>query len=143
MQSSRLQVDVELHSAVVAGDRALIDCLTRNVLENAVRYNEPGGWINACVATTEVDGRVEARFEVRNSTPAYEDTASAPRGHGIGLTVVDAIAAAHGGRTEYLRTEPGVFAARVHFPVAEHVEARPVPSTSTLVVTDDVDSATR
>jgi signal transduction histidine kinase len=143
MQSSRLQVDVELHPAVVAGDRALIDCLTRNVLENAVRHNEPGGWINACVATTEVDGHVEALLEVRNSTPAYEDTANAPRGHGIGLTVVDAIAAAHGGRTEYLRTEPGVFAARVHFPVAERVEPRGPPSTSTLVVTDHVDSTFR
>jgi signal transduction histidine kinase len=79
-----------------------------NLVDNALRYNVPGGRVE--VATASVDGG--ARIVVRNSgpviPPAEVDRLFEPfqqlhgrrvrhgAGHGLGLTIVRAIADAHG-----------------------------------------------
>ena len=97
-----------LESAPTAGDPRLVEILVANLVDNAVRYNVPGGRVG--VATSTVDGR--ARLTVTNTGPVVPPGELArlfepfqrlgrqrlrhPDGHGLGLAIVRAIATAHG-----------------------------------------------
>ncbi|WP_335988647.1 sensor histidine kinase [Glycomyces sp. MUSA5-2] len=91
--------------AAPSGHRALAERLVINLLDNAIRYNTPGGHVD--IRTSTRDGR--AVLEVANTGPdlAPEDverifmpfqrlgTARTARGFGLGLSIVSAVAAAH------------------------------------------------
>jgi signal transduction histidine kinase len=78
-----------------------------NLVDNAVRHNLPGGWVK--VATTMTGGRAIIRVSNTGAViPPYElDRLFQPfqqlgherirhgEGHGLGLAIVRAIAAAH------------------------------------------------
>jgi signal transduction histidine kinase len=98
-----------LDQAEVAGSRTLLSRLSVNLTDNAIRYNQPGGWVRV---TTTTDGP-SARLIVENSGPVLapgearqlgrpfrrggaERTCS-DGGVGLGLSIVTAIAAAHHG----------------------------------------------
>lgn len=102
-----LRVTRDLEPAVVDGEPTLLALLVRNLLHNAVRYNTPDGWLRVEVAART--GR--AVLTVANSGPpvadvprlfepfrrgAGERTGSAD-GSGLGLSIVRAVARAHGG----------------------------------------------
>ena len=102
-----MRVTLELEPAVIEGDRALLERLAANLLENGVRYNRPGGFVGRAHAL--VDGAAE--LEVENSGPLV-DPAAAGRlaepferlersadggGAGLGLSIVRAVGEAHGG----------------------------------------------
>lgn len=99
-----------LSPAPTAGNRLLLERLVANLVENAVRHNEAGGWVE--VTTTRDGDRV--RLAVRNGgppiPPEYVDGLFEPfrrvardrvgaggRGHGLGLSIVEAVAGAHHG----------------------------------------------
>jgi signal transduction histidine kinase len=102
-----LRLDSELRSAPTAGDPHLLERLIANLLDNAIRHNSPGGWVR--VASGVESGR--AVISVSNSGPVVptEDVerlsepfrrlggARSARGdgHGLGLSIVGAIATAH------------------------------------------------
>jgi signal transduction histidine kinase len=102
-----LRLDRELQRAPITGDRALVERLIANLLDNAIQHNIPGGWLS--VASSLDAG--EALLAVANSGPmvAPEQLASLLRpfqrlgvdrtdhdgGHGLGLSIVDAITTAH------------------------------------------------
>ncbi|MEQ3552350.1 HAMP domain-containing sensor histidine kinase [Pseudonocardia nematodicida] len=102
--------------ATVAGDGVLLHRLVANLMENAVRHNRDGGWIEAGCETMPdggvrlrvassgpelVHGQVAELFEPFRRGPVARTAHT--RGSGLGLSIVRAIAAAHGG---HVRGEP-------------------------------------
>jgi signal transduction histidine kinase len=110
----RLAVTVQATPATTAGDPELVDRLVGNLVENAVRHNVDGGWVSVrteAVGPDQRGGRT-AVLEVRNSGPVVRGDAveelfepfrrggrarTASRGAGLGLSIVRAVTAAHGG----------------------------------------------
>jgi signal transduction histidine kinase len=113
----RIKVDATLEPAPTRGDRVLLDRMIANLVENAVRHNEPDGWI-AIRTMQQVDG---ATFEIDNTGPTvtaeqiptlFEPFARAKQrlndsdGVGLGLSIASAIARAHDA-TITARPRPG------------------------------------
>jgi signal transduction histidine kinase len=128
-----LLVDSELAPAPLSGDRALIERLVSNLLDNAVRYNRPGGRIEVRTSTDGEAGR--ALLKVTNTGPAIapEDvgrlfepfqrlladrTGVDDGGHGLGLSIVRAIATAHDATITAEPQPEGGLAVSVSFPAA-------------------------
>ncbi len=112
-----IRVDAMLEPARTRGDRVLLERMIANLVENAVRHNNPGGWIGLRTIQ-QTDGAV---FEIANTganVPAeriptlFEPFARAtqrlnhPGGVGLGLSIASAIARAHN-TTITARPRPG------------------------------------
>jgi signal transduction histidine kinase len=95
-----------LESAPTRGDRVLLERMIANLVENAVRHNEPGGWVG--IRTHSQNG--SSVFEIANTGPEvpvdqlpqlFEPFARARErvdsqdGVGLGLSIAEAIAQAH------------------------------------------------
>ncbi|WP_433179428.1 sensor histidine kinase [Actinoallomurus sp. CA-150999] len=123
-----LRIDVRTSPAPIAGDPALAERLVANLIDNAVRYNVPGGRVEIDTATEEG----HAVLSVRNTGPVIPPdqvdglfepfqrlegrTARGDGGHGLGLSIVRAIAAAHDATiTAHARPEGGLDVA-IRFP---------------------------
>jgi signal transduction histidine kinase len=128
IQRHGLELDTTLEPAAVTGDRALIERLMANLVDNAVRYNRPGGRI--VIRTGAVNGH--AVIAVTNTGPVVrvEETdrmfepfqrlgggraARADGHHGLGLSIVRAIALAHEAAIEAVPQPEGGLAVTVSF----------------------------
>ncbi|MDL4812647.1 sensor histidine kinase [Actinomadura opuntiae] len=111
------RLDPRIAPAATAGDPALVERLVANLVDNAVRYNVPGGSVE--VATGSRDGT--AVVSVSNTGPVvpaeqvarllepFQRLDRSARGdghHGLGLSIAHAIVLAHGG-TLSARPRPG------------------------------------
>jgi signal transduction histidine kinase len=101
-------VRATLGTAPAAGDPRLVESLVANLVDNALRHNEPGGRVEVATGT----GGDGSRIVVRNTGPVVPpgevDRLFEPfqqldgrrirhgEGHGLGLAIVRAIADAHG-----------------------------------------------
>jgi len=128
-EEQEIEVTSALEPAFTAGHPALIERLMINLVDNAVRYNTPGGHVHAQTTTTP-DGH--AQFIVSNTGPAIPTTeierlfapfqrlksarSSGQRGHGLGLSIVQAIAAAHHAQLTAQPRDEGGLEVRVSFP---------------------------
>jgi signal transduction histidine kinase len=108
-ERAELTVTTDLRPAPVSGDPVLLDRLVSNLVDNAVRHNHPGGWVEVVTGRDER----ETVFTVRNSgdtvPPAELDRlfepfqrlasqrAAGARSTGLGLAIVRSIVDAHGG----------------------------------------------
>ena len=127
----RLTVDQDLHDAPVRGSEALLTHLAGNMIDNAIRHNQPGGWIR--VATG--GGAGTARLVVENSGPvldptrvgelaqpfrraAPDRTGASDTGVGLGLSIVASIAATHHGTLDLHARPHGGLRATVTLPLA-------------------------
>ncbi|WP_224391471.1 HAMP domain-containing sensor histidine kinase [Pseudonocardia sp. ICBG1293] len=128
----------DLGSAVVLADADLLRLLVVNLLHNAIRHNHRGGSVALTVRGR--DGAAELVVENTGDVPAVDEverlferfrrngTRSAPRGHGLGLSIVRAIADGHGGAARAVPRERGGLAVTVTLPAAGHGDLdRPVP----------------
>jgi signal transduction histidine kinase len=103
-----VRVRVEAEPAPVRGDPMLLERMVANLAENAVRHNEPGGWVTIqtgsdggeAVLRVENGGRpIPADAVERLADPFQRLARSAERrGSGLGLSIVRSVAEAHDGR---------------------------------------------
>jgi signal transduction histidine kinase len=128
-------IEVDGGPARCRGDRELLDRLVANLVENALRYNEPGGFVR--VETGEVGD--DATLRVSNSGELVRATAirrlfepfvrgdtsrsRARGGAGLGLSIVAAVAATHGGKAAARAREGGGLVVTVSLPA--HVSTGP------------------
>jgi signal transduction histidine kinase len=114
-----LNVQADLQPAILDGDRLLVQHLVTNLIDNAVRHNVDGGDIQITTGTTSGhavlsvinSGQVIPPTEVDRLFQPFERLGPRParregRGHGLGLSIVRAIATAHGA-TIGARARPG------------------------------------
>jgi signal transduction histidine kinase len=130
IQGQRLRVTASTNPAPLRGDPDLIERLVANLVDNAVRHNVPGGTVGLTTVTrggravlavasggpaippAEVD-RLFQPFQRLNNTRISSGT-----GHGLGLSIVAAIATAHDAViTAHARPEGGLHI-EVSFPPA-------------------------
>jgi len=104
-----LRVHEDVDDVCVAGNETLLSQLVANLVDNAVRHNEPHGWMR--VATRHGDDTVTLVVEsggpqldeasVRELAQPFRrlgaERTGSERGVGLGLSIVAAIAAVHGG----------------------------------------------
>ncbi|HEY4830612.1 MAG TPA: ATP-binding protein [Solirubrobacteraceae bacterium] len=129
---------VELHSTLaptrVKGSETLLARMVDNLIDNAVRHNLPGGPINV----TSDAGQDTARLVIESGGPVLDPAGVAQlaepfkrpgaqrtgsqNGHGLGLSIVAAIAAAHGGKLRLYALEQGGLGAEITLPVARDAQ---------------------
>jgi signal transduction histidine kinase len=117
----KVALTVAGQSAPIDGDRTLLERLIENLLTNALQYNEPEGFVTVTVerdaATVRLvvanSGRpVASDVVARLFEPFFRSDDSRSRdsgGAGLGLSIVAAVASAHGGEaTASARSEGGL-----------------------------------
>jgi signal transduction histidine kinase len=119
----QVTVKTKIKSRTVPGDPVLLERLVTNLVQNAIRYNEPGGSV-----TVEVGGSPALR--VINSGPVIpvellpglfepfrrlERTATSG-GSGLGLSIVASVVKAHGGSIGVAARPSGGLDLRVELP---------------------------
>ncbi len=138
-QASRrgLRVQAAIQPAVLDGDPLLTERLVANLIDNAVRHNVPDGYLT--VTTAAPDGR--AALSISSSGPVIPPAEVGrlfqpfqrlhPRGtpdsggHGLGLSIVRAIAVAHGAAIAAHARPGGGLSVDITFPPA----TSPAPET--------------
>jgi signal transduction histidine kinase len=118
--------------AAALGSPTLLARLVDNAIDNAVRHNVDGGWIRVAVGApadlvVETGGPVLDPAQVAGLAEPFRrlgaDRTGSQDGSGLGLSIVAAIAAAHGGRLDLRARESGGLRVRVELPAAVGVPA--------------------
>ena len=128
IEERSLAVIADLQPTTIGGDRALIESLVANLVDNAVLYSEPAGSVEVVTSLdagqavlTVVNsgpqipaGEIERLFEpFRRLTT---DRTTADGHHGLGLSIVRAVATAHRATVAATPGPDGGLAIAVRFP---------------------------
>jgi len=117
----------------VAGEKRYTSLIVQNLLENARKYNRPGGRIR--VSASRACGTRDVALTIGNTgrtIPRDENiferfhhcsTRSAASGHGIGLNLARELTRLHGGDLRLVRSENDWTEFEVRFPAADGVNA--------------------
>lgn len=139
MTASRTELDRRglrfrgnLAPARISGDPALVERLVANLLDNAMGYNIPDGWVE--VSTSSRAGRAVVSVANTGKTVPAEQvdrlfepfqrldrTAGRDGHHGLGLSIVRAIATAHGASIAAHARPDGGLTVEVAFPASIRV----------------------
>jgi signal transduction histidine kinase len=123
-----VEVRSTMRPAVVQGNGVLLERIALNLVQNAVRYNTPEGWIEVTTDT----GSGQVLLVVSNTgpvVPAYEidnlfepfrrlrsERTGSDKGVGLGLSIARSVARAHGGTISAVPREGGGLVMRVVIP---------------------------
>ncbi len=128
--AKQLDLSTTLTPVWVAGSETLLGRMIENVVENAVRHNQADGFVRVAL---ELDG-THARLGVESGGPIIDQHAvtqlaqpfrrlgaertGSENGHGLGLSIVGAIATAHGGNLELTARHEGGLRVQITLPDA-------------------------
>jgi signal transduction histidine kinase len=129
-ESLGVRIDSEIELAPATGNAALAERLVRNLIDNAVRYNVPGGRVrvrtgagrSGAFLSVDNDGAVIPAAEVERLFEPFQGrgadrTAPSDGHHGLGLSIVRAIATAHHATLLAEARPEGGLAVEVRFPL--------------------------
>ena len=131
LEGGKLEVRATLAPAPMAGDPRLVERLVANLIDNAIAHNEPGGHLelttgtrddHAFVSITNTGPAVPAEEIERLFEPFQRLGDARTRhnsGHGLGLSIVQAIAVAHGAALDARARPDGGLTIDVAFPPAQ------------------------
>lgn len=120
-----------LDAAPISGDRRLAERLVCNLLDNAVRYNQPNGWVHITTCTDAGRARLAVSKRGPPVAPGEETELLEPfrraapercshgTGHGLGLSIAAAIAAAHDAELTVHALDQGGLDIEASFPASE------------------------
>jgi signal transduction histidine kinase len=131
-----VEVRVEADEAPTTGDPVLLERVDQNLVENGLRHNvAAGGWVRVTSRTRDGSaelvvsntGPVIPRYEVPNLFEPFhrfgaDRIAGGSPGAGLGLSIVQAVALAHGGDVTAEPREGGGLVVTVSLPVARSVQ---------------------
>ncbi|WP_423202194.1 ATP-binding protein [Herbihabitans rhizosphaerae] len=109
----------------VHGDPVLLERMISNLIHNAIKYNEPGGWVEIVVAerpalSVHNSGQVVPAEGVSSLFEPFRRRAAERTNHrdgaGLGLSIVRSIAAAHDGGVSAKPGEQGGLRVEVTLP---------------------------
>ncbi len=125
-----LQVTSSLETTLVTGNAALVERMVANLIENAVRYNIPGGSIDvrtechdgSAVLTVANSGLSVSRDDVDRLFQPFQrlgnDRTTHPGGHGLGLSIVRAVVTAHDAGMKIRLRPSGGLVVQIFFPLS-------------------------
>jgi signal transduction histidine kinase len=125
-----LRLESKLEQAPTTGDRRLVGRLIANLIDNAIHHNTTGGWVmvttateaGKAVLTVANGGPIIAPGEVERLLVPFQrlgaGRVSHGDGHGLGLSIVVAIAEAHGATLAVHPQPEGGLRVEVRFRVA-------------------------
>jgi signal transduction histidine kinase len=136
----RLTVAQSLADAPVLGSEVLLARMTENIIDNAVRHNQPGGWIRVTTSaqgrlaqlTVETGGRILDQRELSGLGQPFRrlgtERTGADTGTGLGLSIVAAVAAAHDGTLDLQARAEGGLRVTITLPLAGHAALAGAPA---------------
>jgi signal transduction histidine kinase len=125
-EDASVKIHAHLEPAQARGDARLLERLIANLIDNGIRYNEPGGFLS--VSTSSADGHALVR--VRNGggridpeaaatlTEPFRRLARGGDGFGLGLSIVSSVVTAHGGTLRLQAPQSGGLDVLVELPAA-------------------------
>ncbi|MFI5534391.1 sensor histidine kinase [Kitasatospora sp. NPDC051853] len=125
-----VEVRSQLNPAVVGGNGVLLERIALNLLQNGIRYNTPGGWVEITSAPAPGGGGELTVSNTGPVVPGYElehifepfrrvkgaDRTRSDKGVGLGLSIVRSVVRAHGGAIEAAARPGGGLTIRVRIP---------------------------
>ncbi len=146
--AQQLEVRTTLGPVRVAGSETLLARMVENVIENSVRHNQPHGFIN--IACENIGGA--GRLVVESGGPVLDEHSVAQlaqpfrrlgvertgsqNGHGLGLSIVAAVADAHDGALELHARPQGGLRVQTHLAI-RHTSARALGAGMRVLVVED------
>jgi len=121
-----LVVEAELAAAETTGDQQLIERMIWNLVDNAVRHNEPGGWIRVMTGPcgpgvvlkiANSGARVPADA-VPTLVEPFRRIGSNGVGVGLGLSIAQSVCAAHGSELQVRNQPAGGLSVSIALPSA-------------------------
>ncbi|MDT5024993.1 MAG: hypothetical protein QOE61_1419 [Micromonosporaceae bacterium] len=126
-EQRQVRTVLALGPAVSPGDPVLLEQVLHNLIDNAIRYNQEGGWVEVHTERT-VTGVEVVVTNTGATISAHEvpllfepfrrlnDRVGSAGGSGLGLSIVRAVARAHGGDATAFPRPGGGLAVRVTLP---------------------------